>query len=1088
MTYDPKAHPSNMVVAGNARFTVLGSALVRLEYDPTGMFEDRASFAFVHRAVGPVAFTVKRMPGALLIETEDLKLTHAVGSGEFSKENLSIEWHVGSEFREWRPGMQDEANLGGTARTLDDVNGACELDQGILSRDGWALIDDSGSLLFGEEGWATPRREGSGTDWYFFGHGRAYRAALRDFTRVAGRIPLPPKYVLGAWWSRYWAYTDAELRDLVAEFRAHDVPLSVLVVDMDWHLDGWTGYTWNRNCFPDPRSFLEWAQTEGLRVTLNLHPHEGVAPHESGYAEFAKQLVIEHGKAIAFDCADPEYMRAYFDVLHRPMESEGVDFWWMDWQQGAKTRIDGLDPLFWLNHLHWRDWEENPERAHERPLVFSRWGGLGNHRYQIGFSGDTHSTWASLAFQPYFTATAGNVGYGWWSHDIGGHQPGQVDPELYLRWIQWGALSPILRTHGTKNPLAERRIWAFGEEFLSHARAMFHLRMRLVPYLYGAAREAYDTGISMCRPLYIDWPGMEEAYTATHEYMLGDDLLCAPVTTPVSSASGLAYSRVWIPFGTWYHWFSKRRYEGPGWFPLLSALDELPLFVREGAIIPTALPMTRDAGDDLLTLEIFPAAQSRRVLYDDDGISRAYEDDGCTRWPIEQTRTEGVLHIKLGPMEGEFIGRKREGFTRLHVHQVRRPDRVTLNGNTLAELRGTEMYSGWLHTPATEFLEVWIEHEDRAYVLDLVVHEITDVPRPTAAIRSPLGSAISIVEPGDEAWWEVALDRLKQVSLLEPLIRAMDPDAPVGTLALDMLERIPDMINVCEGDDADVMRRLWCRLAGISPELVVSGLGEGRFMLAALLHTDRIWNFNDVDFKLGTPGIAAPPEFAGGSSQLLGHEHPWGFAQVHRASEPVNTCVARASVSVTLLRKTVSFDVSKVLFPSINGWWIAGPFENPWSNGLDVPFTPEARFDSADVFVGMEGVPGGWKRALRPMSADASLDGEWFLDLNVHFGKRLEYAVAYALCWIESDIERDVTLAVGSDDGVAVDLNGERLHANHVGRAYASRADRVPMRLRAGRNTLLLKISQGQASWGFCAHIEDAEGSFPDGVRVSLEP
>lgn len=1088
MVYDPKAHPANVVIAGNARFTILSSALIRLEYDPTGTFEDRASFAFVHRAVEPVAFKVTRHPGALLIETEELKLAHGVDTGAFSNENLGIEYFVESEFRLWKPGADPSGNLGGTTRTLDDVNGACELEPGILSRDGWVLVDDSQRLLFGDDGWATPRRKGAGTDWYFFGHGRAYRAALRDFRRIAGHIPLPPRYVLGPWWSRYWAYTEAEFRELVGEFRAHDVPLSVLVVDMDWHLDGWTGYTWNRAYFPDPEGFLSWAHGQGLRVTLNLHPHEGVGPHESAYAEFASKLGVDHGEAITFDCANRKYMRAYFDVLHRPMEAEGVDFWWMDWQQGAKTAIDGLDPLFWLNHLHWHDWQANPERAHERPLVFSRWGGLGNHRYQIGFSGDTHSTWASLAFQPFFTATAGNVGYGWWSHDIGGHQPGQVDPELYLRWIQWGALSPILRTHGTKNPLAERRIWAFGEEFLNHARAMFHLRMRLVPYLYGAARAAYDTGVSMCRPLYIDWPEYDESYAATHEYMLGDDLLCAPVVTPISSASGLAYTRVWLPLGTWYHWFTRRRHEGPAWINVLSGLDELPLFAREGAIIPLGQADARDAGDAMLTLEIFPSADSQTQIYDDDGISRAYEDGAFTFWTVRQERRDGEVHIHLGPMEGNFIGRRREGFTRLFVHEVRRPSHVTMNGNTIAEIRGNEMYSGWLHNATTNTLEIWVEHQDRANDESIRIIEGAPVPSAGAAIRSPMGTAISIVEPGDEVFWEIALERLKRVPALEPLLLTVDTEAPVATRALAMLERIPDLIDASADGDATTLRRAWCGLAGVSPELVIEGLGESRFMIAALLRTDRIWNFNDVDFKLGAPGIVAPPEFAGGTSQLMGHEHPWGFAQVHLAAEPVQTCVVRAEISLTLLRKKVTFDVSRVIFPSINGWWIAGPFENPWSNGLDVAFTPEARFDPADKFVGMEGIAGGWQRVLRPMTPGASMHGEWFVDLNVVFGKRLEYAVAYAMCWIECERACDAVLAVGSDDGVAVDVNGVRVHSNHVGRAYTSRADRVPISLKAGRNSLLLKISQGQASWGFCAHIEDTDGGIPDGVLISLNP
>ena len=184
--------------------------------------------------------------------------------------------------------------------------------------------------------------------------------------------------------------------------------------------------------------------------------------------------------------ADPQFMQAYFKLLHHPYERMGVDFWWIDWQQGEQTKVPGLDPLWWLNHLHWTDMERNPDRGDKRPLIFSRWGGLGNHRYPMGFSGDTYCNWSSLAFQPYFTATAGNVGFAYWSHDIGGHQPGPVAPELYTRWVQFGALSPALRTHTTKNPAAERRIWEFPEEHFRAMRDAFHLRYELLPlHLHG---------------------------------------------------------------------------------------------------------------------------------------------------------------------------------------------------------------------------------------------------------------------------------------------------------------------------------------------------------------------------------------------------------------------------------------------------------------------------------------------------------------------------------------------------------------------------------------------------------------------------
>ena len=252
------------------------------------------------------------------------------------------------------------------------------------------------------------------------------------------------------------------------EFREREFPLSVCIVDMDWHTTqtgnrsvGWTGYTWNRDLFPDPAGFIAWLHEQGLRTALNLHPADGVHPHEEAYAEMAAAVGIDPatGEPVEFDSVDPRFVEAYFKFLHHPQEAIGVDFWWLDWQQGKQSKLQGLDPLWWLNHLHFYDLGRDGVK---RPFIFSRWGGLGNHRYPIGFSGDTVVSWASLANQPYFTATAANVGYGWWSHDIGGHMWGVEDAELYLRWVQYGVFSPILRLHSTNNPYQDRRPWGWG--------------------------------------------------------------------------------------------------------------------------------------------------------------------------------------------------------------------------------------------------------------------------------------------------------------------------------------------------------------------------------------------------------------------------------------------------------------------------------------------------------------------------------------------------------------------------------------------------------------------------------------------------
>jgi alpha-glucosidase len=701
---DPVADLAAVVVSGNVRVTVLTPRLVRLEWSPAGVFEDRASFTFVNRRLPVPPYTRETQPGGVVVQTDALTVKYTGGGARLATENLAIDFRApdGEPVR-WKPGMRGVGNLKGTTRTLDGASGARPLEDGVLSRDGWTLIDDSARPLFDHSDWpwATPRPDG-GQDWYFLLCGHDYVRALQDYAAVTGHVPLPPKYVFGAWWSRYWPYSAAEFKTLVGEFREHDVPLDVLVVDMDWHLKGWTGYTWDPNYFPDPARFLKWTATQGLEVPLNLHPAQGVGKHEAGFADMCRALGLDPAKTekIPFDCTDRRFVEAYFEYLLRPLERQGVDFWWMDWQQGTKTKLAGVDPLFWLNYLFWTDWERDPGSRQPRPLVFSRWGGLGNHRYPIGFSGDTFSNWQSLAFQPYFTATAGNVLFGYWSHDIGGHLRGVVEPELYARWVQWGALSPVLRTHTTRNSDAERRLWAFERPYFQAMREAFQFRYALLPYIYTMARQTTDTTLPLCRPLYYEWPELSPAYAARDEYLFGDSFLVAPAVEPVDAESGCTPVKLWLPPGTWRHWYTGREYRGARDDVLQTPLEEVPLLVRAPAIIPMQPPM-RYSGEkpvDPLIVQVIGTAgidggeTAEFKLYEDDGLSRDYAW-GAGRWAttrLELKRVGPRWWVTLGPTDGRYEGMPEKRGYEVHLRDVLPAERVLLNGNPVPRRAGSD--------------------------------------------------------------------------------------------------------------------------------------------------------------------------------------------------------------------------------------------------------------------------------------------------------------------------------------------------------------------------------------------------------------
>src|SRR5271157_629431 len=653
------------------------------------------------------------------IDTGALRLVYMPSNGPFTADNLSIEMTVDGKPVVWHPGLADPENLQGTTRTLDGALGSKTvepIEPGLVSRSGWALVDDSTRPLFdsadfsfrqGEKSpwpWVVERpageRPGAYQDWYFFGYGHDYKKALGDYVRVAGRIPLPPRFAFGAWWSRYWDYSDQELDELVRGFHENDVPLDVFVIDMGWHISkdqllaagevdqsghdlGWTGYTWNKVLFPDPDDFLARLHAEGLKTTLNLHPASGVQPWEAAYPAMAKAMGIDPStrKYVPFDITGKKYATNYMNLLHHPLERQGIDFWWLDWQQEQRTKIPGVMPTWWLSYVHFTD----QQREGKRPLLFHRWGGLGNHRYQIGFSGDTISVWDSLAFQPWFTATAANVGYAYWSHDIGGHMPGAVEPELYVRWIQFGIYSPILRTHTTKNPNAERRIWAYPEPYSDIMRGLYEQRYAMLPYVYTEARRTYDTGVAFLHPLYYDWPESNEAYEIKNEYVFGADMIVDPVVGPGDKVTGLVKQEVWIPKGEWIESDTGSHLTGPAKMQRSFSIEQIPVYVREGAIVPMAPPMqyTNQKAVDPPIVTVFPlkdGESSTYTLYEDAGDTRGYQTGQFANTKLSATATSNQATVTIAAAKGSYPEMATARSYEVHLPGDWPPQSVTVNG------------------------------------------------------------------------------------------------------------------------------------------------------------------------------------------------------------------------------------------------------------------------------------------------------------------------------------------------------------------------------------------------------------------------
>lgn len=699
----PVANPQSVVIEGGARFTVLTPRLLRMEWSPVGKFEDRASQPFWFRDQPAPKYSVKKTATRLVIETGALELVYLPGK-PFSAESLWVRLKESGVL--WHYDDSDAENLGGTARTLDEVDGATPVGEGLVSRSGWSVVDDSNSLVFNDHGWLEHRQaDPEQVDLYFLGYGHDYLGCLKEFNLVTGSVPMIPRFVLGNWWSRYWEYSQEDLYNLMADFRNYRVPLSVCIIDMDWHItktgntsSGWTGYTWNRDLFPDPDGLLADLHKQGLKVALNLHPASGIHRHEEAYADICRALGKDPaiGEPVEFDITNPVFVNAYFNILHHPQEKRGIDFWWMDWQQGFKTRLSGLDPLWWLNHLHFLDLGRDGQR---RSFIFSRWGGLGNHRYPIGFSGDSVISWKSLAFQPFFTATASNVNYGWWSHDIGGHMGGVEDAELYARWVQLGTFLPILRLHSTKNAYLERRPWGYDAETLEVAREAMQRRHAMIPYLYSLAWRYHQDSVPPLLPMYYEHPEQDEAYACPNQYLYGNQLIIAPFIQPKEHDTRLSRSVAWLPKGDWYDYFHGEYFAGDGWYATYGTLRDVPVFARAGGIVPEG-PMVGWGGVDVpdsLSVQVFPGADGSFDLYEDEGNTNFYLDGAYAVTPMRQKWGGDQAVVTIGPAHGavNLLPARREvklvfrGFAPVDIINA------TLNGATISV---EHAYNAEMHT------------------------------------------------------------------------------------------------------------------------------------------------------------------------------------------------------------------------------------------------------------------------------------------------------------------------------------------------------------------------------------------------------
>ena len=665
----PVAPKKNIIIRKNIRFTVITPCLLRVEMQKEGKFCDEPTQSVWFRDFCECDFRVSESKGNIEIKTEKATFVYSLKA----KKMLSIRLADGRIVKNFKAG-----NLKGTSRTLD-ITAIDRVGDGVCSRGGVALLDDSKTLAMKQDGTILPR-ENAESDIYYFAYGNDYIGATTDLYNLTGKVPLIPRYALSNWWSRYKDYSQDEYLSLMDRFKAEEIPITVATVDMDWHWvkikekfgkdshkvtkhlnfmeyvydawsTGWTGYSFNTELFPDPDGFLKKLKDDNYKITFNIHPSMGVRWFEDQYEEMCEAMGQDPKtkEPVKFDITDKKFTEKYFDILHRPFEEKGVDFWWIDWQQGKNTAVKGLDPLWALNHYHFLD---NAKDNH-RPLILSRFCGAGSQRYPLGFSGDTTQTWKSLDYQPGYTATASNVAYPWWSHDIGGHCMGIKNDELYLRWVQLGVYSPVMRLHSTNNEFMGKEPWNYSTSVGKIATEALRFRHRLLPYIYTMNYRTHTECRAICEPMYYAYPEDENAYNCKNEFFFGTELIVAPITRPTSPKTRMASVKVWLPEGRYTDIFTGRIYSGNKFVEMYRDLETIPVLAKEGTILPLAVnDRTNDSSNpENLELLVY-RGNNTFTLYEDDGETLSYKDGEYLKTAFTVAEKGNTVSFKIEKAEG----------------------------------------------------------------------------------------------------------------------------------------------------------------------------------------------------------------------------------------------------------------------------------------------------------------------------------------------------------------------------------------------------------------------------------------------------
>ena len=639
----------------NYRITVLSERLVRLEYSVDGHFSDNLTTLVKNRNFTVPQFKVEQDQNYLVITTNYFMLQYMKNKPflgpKFAPDSYLKVALVNTD-KVWFYGQAEARNFKGGAISLDNYRGKISLDKGLYSTDGFVSLDDSGNYEIDANGFLL-KPDVNKVDIYLFMYKRDFGLCLKDYFTLTGYPPLLPRYAFGIWWNREKIYDFDNTKALIKSFNRHQIPLSVLLLSEFWHIKDKkdynlyrTGFSFNRELFPNPQEFINYMHERGVHIGLNFDPIEGIRKEEDRYLNFAEELNVAGGVTIPFNVFDKNFMALYVKHLIDPLLDIGVDIYWLDYKKDLNT-IQALE--YYYN----KDFERMKKF---RPLVLTRSPLVAPHRAGVLYSGETIVSWDTLKYLPFYNSMAANKGISWWSHDVGGYKDGIEDSELYLRYVQFSTFSPIFRFSAKRGVYYKREPWMWDVKTFTIAREYCWLRQRLIPYIYTAAYEYHKTGKPLIQPIYYTYPEIYDEPTYRNEYYFGKELFIAPITKPKDVTMNRSIERVFLPKGIWYDFKTGKRFVGNKRYVVFYKEEEYPIFAKAGSIIPLA-----NLGENIndtnppqsMEINVFPGESNEFKLYEDDGITKLNEDGYYIVTSIDYNYLQNNYTLIIHPVEGK---------------------------------------------------------------------------------------------------------------------------------------------------------------------------------------------------------------------------------------------------------------------------------------------------------------------------------------------------------------------------------------------------------------------------------------------------